>query len=262
MRPHVAARLVFGLRLLPATAAGLLVVGLCAPSYFLLEPKVTTERIGPVCLIAAVLGFVICGSGLVRGALAVIRSAGYLRRCRECDGPVFLLAGVFRPRLIVSPSVRDALTPDEFEAALRHEEAHGRARDNLKRLLILISPDVLPFVRGFHALEACWHRLAEWAADDCAVEGSPERALALASALVRVGRMRARVPLVPLGTSLLADANDLGTRVERLIESRRSYEPSSRMLLLGTVFIVLAVVLTFKPPILHTVYRLLETLAH
>jgi hypothetical protein len=261
MRARVAARLVFALRLLPATAAGFFVGALCVPGYFLLEPKGTTERIGPACLVAALLGFAICGSGLVRGALAAIRSAGYVRRRQESDAPVFLLAGVFRPRLIVSPSVRDALTPDEFEAALRHEEAHGRAQDNLKRLLILMSPDVLPFVRGFRALDACWRRLAEWAADDCAVEGSPERALALASALVRVGRTYAGVPLPPLGTSLVADANDLGSRVERLIEGGRADDPSPRMLLFATACIVVAV-LAFERPMLHTVYRLLEALAH
>jgi hypothetical protein len=260
MRPRVAARLMFGLRLLPATAAGFFVAGLCTPSYFLLEPKVAMERIGPACLIAALLGAAICASGLVRGAVAAIRSAWYLRRYQAGDGPVLLLAGVFRPRLIVSPGVRDALTPDEFEAAIRHEEAHSRARDNLKRLLISISPDVFPFVRGFHALDAGWRTLAEWAADDFAVEGSPQRTLALASALVRVGRMRAGVPLPPLCTSLLADANDLRTRVERLIEGRRSYEPSPRRLLLGTACIV--VVAAFWPPMFQTVHRALEALAH
>ena len=264
MRPCVAARLVFWLRLLPATAAGFFVAGLCAPSYFLLEPEGTTERIGPVCLIAALFGFAVCGSGLVRGALAALRSAAYLRTCQETDAPVFLLAGVFPSRLIVSPRVREALTPDEFEAALRHEDAHGRARDNVKRLLIVISPDVLPFVRGFHALDACWHRLAEWAADDSAVEGSPERALALASALVRFERMRAGVPFLPLGTSLLSDAEHFRARVERLIGDGdgRSNDQSPRMLFPATACIVVAALLAFERPMLHTVHRLLEALAH
>ena len=262
MRADVAARLLFGLRLLPATGAAFLVGGLCIPSYFLWEPESTTEQIGPACLIAAFLGAVACGSGLARGTLAAIRSAGYLRRCQELDAPMFLLAGVFHPRLMVSPSVRNALTPDEFQVALRHEEAHGRSRDNLKRWLILLSPDMLPFLRGFDALDAGWHRLAEWAADDWAVQGSAERGLTLASALVRVGRMCAGVPLVPMASSLPANANDLGARVERLIEGRRAGEPTHRRPLLVTACVIVAGVLAFGPQLLYAVHLALETLTY
>ena len=66
-------------------------------------------------------------------------------------------------------------------------------------------------------MEHGWSRLAEWAADDRAVNGSRRRSLALASALVRVARMGAS-PSAPLTTSLLGSREDLAARVERLLE--------------------------------------------
>src|SRR5581483_4241131 len=137
------------------------------------------------CLAAALLGAAMWGRGMARAAGAALRSSRYLRSCEraiESDTPLLMLGGVLRPRLFVSRGVRRALTADELAVALRHEQAHGEARDNLKRLLMLLAPDSFVGRR----LEQGWRRLAEWAADDRAVEGSRRRSLALASALVRV----------------------------------------------------------------------------
>ena len=115
-------------------------------------------------------------------AFAAVRSSRYLRNCEraiESDAPVLMLAGVFHPRLVVSRGVRRALTADQLAVAVRHEEAHGASHDNLKRLLLLLAPDAVPFVRWLGVLDRAWSRLAEWAADDRAVDGS-RRALARA----------------------------------------------------------------------------------
>ena len=261
LRPQLAARVLFGLRLLPAIGAGFLVVGLCAPSYLILEPAEAAEEIGLVCLIAALLGAAICISGIARGVIAVIRSARYMRQCKTGDGPVLLLAGVFRPQVIVSPALRGALSAAEFEAALLHEEGHGRSRDNLKRLLMAISPDVFPFTRRLRILETAWQRMAEWAADDFAAEGSRERALSLASALVRVGRMRAAVPVIPLATSVLPEVDELGVRVQRLLEGPPPAQELPRKFL-GSAFVVLAGLVALTPPMFTVVHELLEALAH
>lgn len=258
--PKTASCLLFAVRLFPASAATLLVGGLCAPSYLLFEPRATTEQISPVCVMAAILGIATCVSGLWRGALAAMRSARYLRRRGPDDLPLFVLAGVLRSRLIVAPAVREALTDEEFDAAVRHEEAHRRAKDNLKRLLILLAPDIFPAFRGFRTLDAGWRRLAEWAADDFAAAGSPKRALALASALVRVGRFRAAVPALPLSTSLLADGDDLRIRVERLTGNRADYQPFPRVLIVARVPAAIAA-LVLAPTMLHTVHRMMEALA-
>jgi hypothetical protein len=260
-RPHLAARLLFGLRLLPAAGAGFIVLALCAPSYIALEPANPAEEIGPACLIAALLGAATCLSGIARGLSAAIRSARYLRLCRTGDGPVLLLAGVFRPQLIVSAALRDGLSAGEFEAALRHEEGHGRSRDNLKRLLIAISPDVFPFTQRLRALDTAWQRMAEWAADDFSAAGCRERALSLASALVRVGRMRSAMPVIPLATSLLPEVAELGVRVQRLIEGPPPAQEIPRKLL-GPACIALAGLVALAPPMFTVVHRLLEALAH
>lgn len=260
--PATAARILFWLRLLPIALAAVVVAGLITPSYFAFEPRGGTEELSVLCLVTSLLGGIILVLGLFKGSAAMVRSARYLRAQQDSDAPLILLAGVFFPRLVVSSSVRRSLTEQEFSAALRHEEAHAQAKDNLKRLLILMSPNFLPFCRGFQALEAGWQRLAEWAADDSATQGSKGEALALASALIRVGRMNAGAPAIPLGNSLLADAADLRTRVERLVEARQEYKQLPRLSLVGIIAATLGIVIDVSPSVLPVAHRLLETLAN
>ena len=54
MRPREGARLLFALRLAPAALSSAMVVGLCVPSYFWLEPETSAESLGWGCLAAAV----------------------------------------------------------------------------------------------------------------------------------------------------------------------------------------------------------------
>ena len=197
--PRAAARFLLILRLLPAGSALLLVSGLCVPSYLWLEPAGATENIGLWCLAAVGLTVAVWGMSLTRAARAVLGSFRYIRRCRqvgretgkavwvvESSAPVLGLAGIIRSRLVMSQALVNALSKDQLEAALRHERAHGVSRDNLKRLLILLAPDVLPFVQGFGPLERGWAKFTEWSADDRAVAGDSQRSLSLAAALVRV----------------------------------------------------------------------------
>jgi len=261
MRPHTAARLLLWLRLLPPIGAGLLIIALCIPSYLLLEPNEVTEQIGPLCLILALLGTAILSSGFIRAAAAAIRSTRYARTCESENAPVLLLAGLFRQRIIVSPSMRQTLTSDELDVAIRHEQGHSFAHDNLKRLFLSIAPGVFPFTHAFQSLDAAWRTFTEWAADDIAVQGSENRAVALASALVRVARLRTGVSLVSLSASLLSDTNHLSHRVNRLIEGRNSYAPAPT-LLLSTLCAILLAAIALSSSAFPIIYQLLETLAH
>src|SRR5258708_22632460 len=99
--------------------------------------------------------------------------------------PVLTAAGVLRPRVLMSGAAEFLLTTKELQTALRHELAHVRRRDNLKKLL-------LRFVAfpGMIGLEEVWLEATEMAADDSAVSSVGE-ALDLAAALIKLSRVGA-----------------------------------------------------------------------
>jgi len=281
--PGAAARFLLVLRLFPASFALLLVAGLCAPSYLWLEPEAVAEPTGLACLAAALMGLAVCGLAAARATRALVRTLRYIRQCRKLSreirlrgepeaawlidaaAPVAMLAGIARPRLVISASVVAALPAEQLGAVVRHERAHRRSRDNLKRLLLLLAPDLLPFVRGFRNLERAWARMAEWAADDWAAGGDARRSLALAAALVRVARLGSHPPTPVLATALLADGADLPARVDRLLRPVRPVLRSGRrepvlratagLLLAGALAAVLA-----NPAALHSAHEFLELL--
>jgi Zn-dependent protease with chaperone function len=277
--PRVAALFLLTLRLFPSVAGLLLVTGLCVPSYLWLEPAGATENIGWWCLAAAVLAVAVWAISLARAARAVLGSFRYIRDCQEvgCEAreavwivessaPVLGLAGIIHPRLVMSQALVNALSKDQLAAALRHERAHGVSRDNLKRLLILLTPDVFPFLRGFKTLERGWAKFTEWSADDRAVAGNSRRSLSLAAALVRVARLSPAPEPTPLVASLLADGRDLSARVDRLLSpgaTPRSKGGRRIPMLAACGAAMLAVGLitaALEPATFHSVHELLEHL--
>jgi beta-lactamase regulating signal transducer with metallopeptidase domain len=182
----------------------------------------------------------------------------------EGNAPCVMLAGVFRPRMVISRNVVSALPAEQLSAVVRHERAHGISRDNLKRLMILLAPGILPFGSGFRNLERAWAKMSEWAADDGAAGGKTQRSLSLAAALVRVARLGSGVS-APLATSLMAEGADLSERVDRLLRpacrtARRGHrEPiltaSAGLLLAGALIAVIA-----HPVTLHSAHECLEFL--
>lgn len=280
MRARRAAGLLLAVRLLPAALAFTVVAVLCVPSYLWLEPAATSEEIGWGCIAAALLAMVCAGLAVARSWRAASRSSGYIRYCqmvgrRTCLGaeaspawvvegpaPFLALAGIVRPRLMVSSDVVAALPPEQLTAALRHEHAHEVSHDNLKRLLVLLAPDVLPFCRTFGALERGWARLAEWSADDLAVAGDSRLSVSLAAALVRVARMGACPQGAPLVTSLLGDNEDLAQRVDRLLRERSPEAGNRSTVLVSAVGAAAAAgaVVLLQPQTFYAVHRLLEHL--
>lgn len=280
VRPGTATRFLFFARLFPCLLGITLVIGLCVPSYLRFEPEGTLEHVGWFCLIAAVLGGVSWVLAFLRSARALADSHGCQQKWRDSgyetrlpgavsrvllvqnESPLLALTGVIRPRPVVSQSVLRSLSGEQLELAFEHENAHAASRDNLKRLLLLLAPDSLPFVRGFSALEQAWAKLCEWAADDDAVQGDPGRAITLAAALVRVARMGLSPRLTFLHTSLTYDG-ELSERVDRLLQGKSVGAKQSRRTRSVAIFMGLGaasclVSVAAFPAALSSVHRLLE----
>ena len=128
-----------------------------------------------VCAAAAILGAAVFAAALYRTLRALIRSSLYVRQCGGRESNIggekvwivpqeqsgVALAGIMRPRLLISERAIAELSGDQLAVALGHERAHRASRDNLKRLLILLAPAIFP---GLRALESAWIKCAEWAA--------------------------------------------------------------------------------------------------
>lgn len=287
MRPRSAARVLFILRMLPSVLAMMVVLGLCVPSYLWLEPQFASERVGLACLLLTALAGMACSHSLIRTARAInasvrLRSewlrSGLGASLNEKEShsavdqqamvvsqtePVLALSGIFRPRMIISRGVLEALSKEQLDVAARHETAHRDSHDNLKRLFLVLSPEFFPCANGFAALEKTWVRFSEWAADDEAVQEDSQRALSLATALLRVARMGAQPRLSILQTSLLPEDQDLSARVDRLLCAEalpidKASHTSSRPTVQALFLAVCAAALVGIPVTLSSVHRLLE----
>jgi hypothetical protein len=284
MRAKQAASLFFGLRLLPFGLSVLVVATLCIPSYLRYEQNTGSEGMGLFCLSTAWMGLALVLSALVRGGGAL----GQLRRIsvalrgmqtscvaeteicvadeRRFGAPLMALVGVLRPRLLVSPQLLQALSTQQLEAALLHERGHQLSQDNLKRLLMAVTPCVLPFVNVLATIERRWERFAELAADDYATEGRADRSIALAEALVHVARLSHFERRIPLASSLSAVNRDLALRVDRLLSmDAKLPQKGNRPLFAGKSLIPMIltiVLLAILSNFFHPLYELLESLLH
>jgi hypothetical protein len=259
MQPRVAARVLLALRWTPAGLALFVVGALCIPSYLWFEPGDTVEELGLTGVIGAILALAVLAMAMVHGFRQVMTSRRRVREFGTGSRPVVAVAGFLRPRLLISPVVRDALSAEQLDAAVAHERAHGAAHDNLKRLLLAFTPGLLPGVNGFAAVERQWSRLTEWAADDDAAAGDPDRALALAAALVRVARLG--TVAVPLTSSML-DGDDLTQRVDRLLHPVAPVRGrvSAAVASMAAVALMVLVGLALRPATLESAHDLLERL--
>jgi len=230
------------LRLLPASASLIFVALLFLPSYFRYEPRDPGEGVDATLAALAVAAAAIVLTGAARGIAswrrASRRSRAWIRSARPIalsgaplaayevpiDAPMMALAGVIRPRLIVTRGLVRTLTVDELRASVAHEVGHWHAADNLKRLAMRAAPDFLFATRTASAIESRWAAAAEHAADRRAC-ADPDARCALASALVKVAKLTpTRTPLAdPIST--LVDGGDVASRVRRLLDDA---EPAAR----------------------------------
>jgi Zn-dependent protease with chaperone function len=216
----------FLLRVLPLLAALVVTLAIVVPSFQLLEPRSANEGIGimPIALGLGALFLIAVGcyralaaqtrtsriiAHWIEGSRPFTESTGTFAFHSRPDGPPLMVAGVRKPRVLVSDSALEVLAPEELRIALRHELAHIRSNDNLKKLVFRFTP-----FPGMAKLEGAWSQLSELAADDAAVSNVNE-AVDLATALVKLSRL-VNVDAAPACTTGLLSGS-LSLRVTRLL---------------------------------------------
>ncbi len=223
-----AARRLLWLRFAPVTVSGVIVCAFAVPSFVRFEPRASNEAIGAIPLLAIVVlgAFAVSGAWRVAGALRRTSSvvAGWMRNGREervvgvpvitafGDVPAVALTGICRSKLMISRAAASNLDEHELARAVEHEMAHMRARDNLKKLML----QAVAFP-GMRRLERAWADAVELSADAEAVHSESE-ALELASALIKISRLRASNDLPVLASGLVDGPSSLlEVRVHRLV---------------------------------------------
>ncbi|HWY23008.1 MAG TPA: M56 family metallopeptidase [Candidatus Acidoferrum sp.] len=261
------ADLLFALRMAPFVIAGGVTLTLAVPSFLLLEPHAANEPLGVVPVILGLCGLAVMLAGVWKAATALLqasrtvaqwsRTADTIASGRsDCGTPVAVqrvssaalpltAAGIFRPSVWLSRAAEFVLSERELESALRHEMAHVRRRDNLRKLILRLV--VFP---GMAELETVWREATEMAADDGAVSSASE-ALDLAAAVIKLSRLALLEAPTELTTALVhSPASSLNARVERLIawtEPRENAAPrySLPYLLCAVATVVATLVVTY-----------------
>lgn len=237
LAPASRADLIFALRTIP-TALAFACVTLLLPAYFTYEPAHSDEEIGAklalVALVAA-SGFALAAWRGVASLAATHRiKRSLMRRASplQLDGlrvaafrvehalPLVAVVGCLRPRLFIAGHLFDLLGEDEIAAAVAHELGHVASRDNLKRTLMHLCRNVLPFAPRARALERAWSAESESAADEfAAVAGGAQAAISLASALVKIARLMPETvaPASHAVAMLVGSGGNVAERVDRLL---------------------------------------------
>jgi hypothetical protein len=237
------ADLLYGLRLFPLAAATAVTLAFTVPSFVLLEPRSIDEPITIAPQLLGLCGLMLAAFGVCNAIRALTTASRAIAswtnestsesrsesksgesKALEMRGrvpvvrisrvvPALTAVGIVKPRVLMSGAAEFLLSEKELQTALRHELAHVRRRDNLKKLLLRLV--AFPGMKG---LEAAWLEATEMAADDAAVYSASE-ALDLAAALIKLSRLPAEAP-VDLTAALVyvyGPAAAMSARVERLV---------------------------------------------
>jgi Zn-dependent protease with chaperone function len=235
--PWLSPNALYSLQVGPFAFAALIVGAFTIPSFIRFEPRVVEEEFGAPVIILSLICLTLLAGAAYRAWIAYARTNSIVREWRKSaapvrnaggipiyqtgpDAPPLVVAGFWRPQLMVSSSTSTVLSEDELARAISHESAHVDNHDNLKKLVLR----VLSFPRA-KEIEQRWLAAVEINADRLAVNNQRE-ALDLASALVKASRLGGAT--AELTTNLTSDPGALlQLRVQRLISwdaSRRSHK--------------------------------------
>jgi beta-lactamase regulating signal transducer with metallopeptidase domain len=270
------ANFLFGLRIFSFTVSVGVAVFFTFPSFWLMERASLDEDAGTFALAACSL--LILGSGLFRVLRARARTKCALRlwssEARELElsgngggtatlplsaskgAPAMILVGIRKPQVMVSDMAAIVLSDRELQAAVRHELAHQRSWDNLKKVLISATP-----FPGMSTLENAWRDASEVAADDAAV-GNRRDALDLAAALIKLSRFSKHWSEPRLASVLVSGASSTSLRAKRLIEWHMNpprLKPTWPCTVLAAFTLIVAVATNYGAALVLT-HRLTELL--
>jgi uncharacterized membrane protein YhdT len=242
-------RACFALPVVSHLMAWLLVLLVIVPQYIHNETNFFKERVGIVCVSAALLVAVRYTYTLTR-ALLLIQSSQLqseaIASSSATDVPIWItsseypllaVTGFLAPKIVASRALLKSgvLSSEALKIVLAHERAHLNQFDNCK-LLILSSLD-LPLWSSCAVRR--WRRAAEIAADDDAVDGCPQRAILLAETLLAAARAVPPLPQANFTLGLLPHEDDLEDRIHRLLgEETASGAHAKPVCLLGATLLL------------------------
>src|SRR5262249_48725416 len=174
-------------------------------AFLLFEPRPTTDYIGPLQLALSAGGALILTIITAR-IWRVLRATFWIEHHwkngaarinipglsiptyrLESIPSLFVVTGVLRPTVFIGSEIIEKFSDQEMAAAISHEMAHIRSRDNLKQFLLEVSrPPAL--LMKFGVPDSVWLDTAELAADRAALADGSEP-LHLASALLKACRL-------------------------------------------------------------------------
>jgi Zn-dependent protease with chaperone function len=264
------------MRLLPAAVSMTFVLAVFVPSFLRLEPRNFDEAFGVTTTTFAAASCLLLAAAVWRGASSLAdawrRTRAWLRPARPIDlpaapvrafcvpggPPAMMLLGVVRPRLLVTAQLLEVLSEDELGAALEHEAGHRGSCDNLKRLVMRATPDALSVLPVCRRIEHEWALAAEHAADAHAAH-EPARALALASALLKVARLTP-AGAAPALASPLVGGESIAVRVTQLVNPAPKGAPRSgaRAGAITAAAVAIAIAVVAYAPLLEAVHDISE----
>jgi hypothetical protein len=272
-RMHSTSNDLLAIRLLPTAGAALLALTVVLPAFLIYEPAREPEEVGPLLMALALWALATAAAGIVRGwraclaGRALLRSCGPPERWSMGDGqkvelintrePIVAAIGGWRPRIVAAKHVAGACSSEEFREIVAHEAAHVSSRDNLKLLLLVVSPDALAWLPCGAALAARWRAAAEFEADEHATGSDPRKRVALASALIKVARLATGTQSATAALSMSVALDDVDGRVRQLLAPSRS---AARTIAVRSLMACAVVVSLTAVPLYGRVHQFIEAL--